>query len=596
MGRVLSAAVSLRGRLIILVCLATLPAILFAFLIADNERAAALQRMEDDSRHIVGLISREHFYQVAGAKQLLHWLANHLVTAANGPSLLKDPGLLPALLAGYPQLANIAILTPDGDVTASAHPLPGPINMHDYDAIRRALGSHDIETGVYAMGPIVRRPILHLAYAVRSAEGKALYVVFVAIDLEWLGRLTEQVELPTEHILIIVDRDGRVLAGSIRPASLAIPVGERIPELAEGARDGQTMITADIGGRPQPFAVAPMEGVPGVLVASGLPYGPIYAKANGIFFRAIGWLTLLTLLTVFSVILFEEVALIRYLRGLAQAMHRFGGGDFSARAPVSVGRGELQDMARTFNGMAAALAARHSELAEAHDRLDLLARHLQVARESEAQRIARDLHDEAGQVLTRLKIDLASLQRKCGLCARSGGANPAVEADAEAMKDKIDHMIGFIRRLSSTLRPPVLDRMGLPAAMQLLAAEVEKNSDLAVELEITDVSRPLDWLVSTTLYRIAQEALTNIVRHAEASLAHIDLRGGRDAVTLIVKDNGKGLPAEGEGQAGLGVIGMRERANLVGGSFSIEGGAGTGTVITVVIPYEDRARDEHSSG
>ena len=596
MGNVLSAAVSLRGRLVILVCLATLPAILFAFLIADNERAAALQRMEGDSRHIVGLISREHFYQVAGAKQLLHWLANHLVTAANGPSLLKDPGLLPALLAGYPQLANIAILTPDGDVTASAHPLPGPINMHDYDAIRRALRSHEIEAGVYAMGPIVRRPILHLAYAVRSAEGAALYVVFVAIDLEWLGRLTEQVELPTEHILIIVDRDGRVLAGSTGPASPAIPVGERIPELAESARGGETMITAEIDGRPQPFAVAPMEGVPGVLVASGLPYEPIYAKANSIFFRAIGWLTLLTLLTVASVILFEEVALIRYLRGLAQAMHRFGGGDFSARAPVSLGRGELQDMAQTFNGMAAALAARHNELAEAHGRLDLLARHLQVARESEAQRIARDLHDEAGQVLTSLKIDLAGLQRKCGLCARSGAANAAVEADAEAMKGKIDHMIAFIRRLASALRPPVLDKMGLPAAMQLLAADVEKNSDLAVELEITDIERPLDWLVSTTLYRIAQEALTNIVRHAEASLAHIDLRGSRESVTLVVKDNGAGLPAGGEGRDGLGVIGMRERANLVGGSFSIEGAGGGGTVITVVIPNEDGGHGEHPPG
>jgi signal transduction histidine kinase len=589
MRNFVSRAVSLRGRLVMLVCLATVPAILFAFYIADNERTAALQRMQEDSRHIVSLISREHFYQIAGAKQLLHWLAARLATTTSGSDLSSDAGLLPALLAGYPQLANIAVLTPEGDVTGSAHPLPGPVNMHNYDAIRRSLQSRDIEAGVYAMGPIVKRPILHLAYAVRFATGAVRHVVFVAIDLEWLGHLTGRVELPMEHILLVADRDGRVLAGSARPSSAAVAVGERIPELSESARRQQSMITARIDGRVQPFAVAPMEGLPGVLVASGLPYEPVYQKANRIFYRSIGGLSLLTLLTVLSVMLFEEVALIRYLRGLSLAMHRFGKGDFSARAPTSLGKGELQDMARTFNNMAAGLAARHRELEEARQRLDTLARHLQVARESEAQRIARDLHDEAGQVLTSLKMDIADLQKKCQLCRQSAATTDTIATDTEAMKGKVDQMIAFIRRLSSALRPPVLDKMGLPAAMQLLAAEVEKNSELAIELEINEMSRPLHWLVSTTLYRIAQEALTNIRRHAQANLAHVDLRGGKDGVTLVIRDNGKGLA--GQVDHGLGIIGMRERAHLVGGDFSIESTADGGTIITVTIPYESGMHD-----
>ena len=594
MGNFVSRAVSLRGRLVILVCLATLPAILFAFYIADNERAAALDRMEKDSRHIVSLISREHFYQIAGAKQLLHWLAGRLTAPTNGSGLLWNSSLLPALLAGYPQLANIAVLTPEGDVIGSAHPLSGPVNMHDYDAIRRTLQSRGIEVGVYVMGPIVKRPILHLAYAVPSAMGAVQYVVFVAIDLEWLGRLTGLVELHTEHILLITDRDGRVLAGSARPSSAAIAVGKRIPELSERARGQESMITARIDGRVQPFAVASMEGLSGVLVASGLLYEPIYQKANKIFYRAIGWLSLLTLITVLSVMLFEEVALIRNLRGLSLAMDRFGKGDFSARAPTSLGKGELQDMGRTFNDMAAVLAVRHRELEEAHHQLDILARHLQVARESEAQRIARDLHDEAGQVLTSLKMDIADLQKKCQQCRQSAGRADTIETDTAAMKDKVDHMIAFIRRLSSALRPPVLDKMGLPAAMELLAAEVEKNSELAVELEITEMSRPLDWLVSTTLYRIAQEALTNILRHAEASLAHVDLRGGKEGVTLVIRDNGKGLAVQAD--RGLGIIGMRERTNLVGGSFSIENTADGGTIITVTIPYESGVHDQNLPG
>src|SRR3989304_9259492 len=126
MGDFVSRAVSLRGRLVILVCLATLPAILFAFYIADNERAAALERMEKDSRHIVSLISREHFYQIAGAKQLLHWLAERLIAPTNGSGLLWNSNLLPALLAGYPQLANIAVLPPEGGVISTEHIFSGP--------------------------------------------------------------------------------------------------------------------------------------------------------------------------------------------------------------------------------------------------------------------------------------------------------------------------------------------------------------------------------------------------------------------------------------------------------------------------------------
>lgn len=592
MGNVLSLALSLRGRLVMLICLATLPAILFAFYIASNERSAALHRMEEDSRHVVSLIAREHFYQIAGAKSLLRWLALRL---ADETAALEDTALLPALLAGYPQLANIAILTPEGNVTGSAHPLSGPLNMHDYDAVRRALESKNIEAGLYVIGPIVKRPILHLAYAVRSPEGAVRRVVFVAIDLEWLGRLMEQVELPAEHILLIADRKGVVLASSAKPSSAAVPVGAQIPGLAESERGEKTMINADIGGRTQPFVLAPMEGLPGVMIASGLPYSQIYQKANGVFYRMIVWLFLLTLGTVFSVLLFEEVALIRYLRGLSRALRRFGEGDFSARATVPFGKGELQDMARTFNVMAETLAARHREITEAHAQLDLLARHLQVARESEAQRIARDLHDEAGQVLTSLKMDIADIQKKCRQCALSRGDGDRIEADTAAMSAKIDDMVDFIRRLSARLRPPVLDRMGLPSAIELLAAEVEKNSDLAVEVDITDLSGPLDWLVATALYRIVQEALTNVVRHAQASLVRVDLRYDGAEIALAISDNGRGIDSAGGRSGALGIIGMRERANLVGGSFSIEGISGKGTIIAVKIPLKNRGEHNENS-
>lgn len=595
MGKVFSLALSLRGRLVMLVCLATLPAILFAFYIANNERAAALARMEEDAHHIVGLISREHFYQIAGAKSLLRWLADRLAEEQDNIIAVKDSTLLPALLAGYPQLANIAILTPEGDVIGSAHPLPGPLNMHEYAAIQRALSSQEIETGVYVIGPIVQRPILHLAYAIRGTQGVVRRIVFVAIDLQWLSRLTDQVELPAEHILVIADRDGSVLASSAKPANAAIAIGTQIPELAEDQRQGKDIVRAIIGNKPRTFAIASMEGLPGVMVVSGLPYDQIYRKANNVFYRMIGLLSLLTLCTVFSVMLFEEVALIRYLRALSRNLRRFGQGDFSARIAVPLGKGELQEMARTFNVMADTLAARHRDLREAHDRLDLLTRHLQIARESEAKRISRDLHDEAGQVLTSLKIDLAGLQKKCKQCRMEGAGGNPVENDMVSMSAKIDHIVSFIRRISSELRPPVLDKMGLPAAIEKLAREVEDNSSLAVEVEIAGMDQSVDWLVSTALYRIVQEALTNVKRHAQASLVSIDLHTDDGNIVLTIRDDGKGIDRNDNKREALGIIGMRERAHLVEGSFSIEDAPGKGTLITVRIPCKDSKEASHEN-
>lgn len=592
MGKVFYVALSLRSRLVVLVCLATLPAILFTFYIANNERNAALVRMEDDGRHIVSLISREHYYQLSGAKRLLDWLATHITDTA---SVLTDASFLPALLAGFPQLANIAVVSPQGDVISSAYPLPGNINMHGYEAIRRSLQSHEIEAGTYVIGPIVKRPILHLAYAVRDANDRVLYILFVAIDLKWLNHLTEQTQFPADHILLIFDREGRILASSTGSSSDTIPIGTLIPEFAQEQKDARPIIPVILGGVPQMLAVAPMKGLPGVVIGSGLPYKQLYQKANGVFFRLMGWLSLLTLCTVFFVLFLEEVALIRHLKGLSAAMRRFGQGNFSSRAVAPLGHGELQEMVNAFNTMAETLAIGHRELQDAHDKLGLLARHLQVARESEGKRIARDLHDEVGQVLTSLKMDLSGLQKKCQQCSAVNAARGTIQDDIKEMSGKIDTTVDFIRQISSDLRPPMLDQMGLPIAIEKLAEDVERSSSLAIEVEIAETDLSLSWLISTALYRVVQESLTNIVRHAQASLAQISLSSTEEDIMLVIRDNGAGFNIQDSRDEALGIIGMRERIHLIGGSFFIESVIGTGTTITVKIPRKAGIEDSHEN-
>ncbi len=589
----LSVALTLRGRLAFLICLATLPAILFTFYIAHNERSVALQRMEVDAHHVVNMISREHLYQMAGAKSLLRWLTDTLAKE-EAKTPISDPNFLSALLAGYPQLANIAILSPYGNVINSAYPLRAPINMHDYSAVQRAADSHEIEVGTYVIGPIVKRPLLHLAYAIRNAQNNVRWIVFVAIDLEWLKKLTDRVELPTEHTLLIVDRDGRVLASSSVPDDPHYAIGQQIPELTESTQQKHSTIVAHIGEESRSFVTAPMEELPGVLVATALPVEQIYQRANHIFYRTLGWLSFLTLCTGISVLFIQEVTLLRSLRALSTASQRFGMGDYTARVSIPNDYGELKDMANAFNVMADTLTKRHGELTEAHRRLDRLTRHLQVARESEAQRIARDLHDEVGQVLTSIKMDLASFQQKCTHKDISSTVDKIINDNISAMQGKIDGIVEFIRQIASDLRPPVLDRMGLAAAIGLLARKQEQNSDIMIEVNIDQKEEPSDWLVSTTIYRIAQEALTNITRHAAAAEVHIDLHKTDDETVLIIRDDGKGIAVADEQKETLGIIGMRERARLVGGTFFIESKPGKGTVIKVTIPHNINKDEDHA--
>ena len=583
----LSFAMTLRGRLLVLICLATLPAALFTVYIAQNERSVALDHSVREAQYILHLLSKEHLYQLSGARGLLKWLAGTVASQKND-NHISDSNFLAALLSGYPQLGNIAILAANGDVLSSAYPLSGAVNMFKIDAIQRALHSSEIETGVYVVGPIVRRPLLHLAQSIRNSDGTVRYVIFVAIDLDWMKKLADKIELPSEQVLIIVDREGRVLANSSNPSNRCYPVGMLIPELSESVRlPGQSKVKSMI------FLSSPIEDLPGVRIVSSVPYKHINDKANQTFSRMLASLSLLTLCTACSVVFLEEIALLRYLRSLSRASKRFGEGDYSARVSMPRAYGELHNMAEGFNTMAETLTHRHHELIEAHDQLDRLSKHLQIARESEAERIARDLHDEVGQVLTSIKLDLSSFQRQCRKENPSPAFEKIVEEHLSATLSKIDGLVEFVRQVASALRPPVLDRMGLAAAIELLARNLESKTELLIDLEMDKLDEPLDGHVSITIYRIVQEALTNIVRHAEAKLVNIRLRQSQDELQLLIEDDGKGIETcleDGKSKnQSLGIIGMRERARSVNGKFSIGGKASRGTQISVIIPRNQRS-------
>jgi signal transduction histidine kinase len=220
------------------------------------------------------------------------------------------------------------------------------------------------------------------------------------------------------------------------------------------------------------------------------------------------------------------------------------------------------------------------ELRQSREQLRDLAAYLESARENERTRIARELHDELGQVLTALKIDLDWIIR------RMQKDDVAGRAKTDVMRGLIDDTIDTVRRISTQLRPGLLDDMGLAAAMEWQTREFADRAGLEYKLALGEEDIVLDKELATALFRIFQETLTNVVRHAGATRIRVSLDVGPDELSLTVSDDGKGIT---DGQVAdsksLGLMGMRERIRPWGGIVTFQGVAGQGTTVMVRVPH-----------
>jgi len=209
---------------------------------------------------------------------------------------------------------------------------------------------------------------------------------------------------------------------------------------------------------------------------------------------------------------------------------------------------------------------------------NLTAYQLEV-REEERARIAREIHDVLGQTLTALKLDVSSLREM--VAPREPGADGRLQEIAGLL----DTAIKDVRRLASELRPVVLDQLGLPAAVEWLTGDFQRRTGIEcrVRSHLPDITLSAD--VSTGLFRILQEALTNVARHSGATRVEVTLEQASHLVYLDVTDNGKGLPETVHpGQDSLGILGMRERALLLGGFIELKSETGKGTKLTAWVP------------
>jgi PAS domain S-box-containing protein len=224
------------------------------------------------------------------------------------------------------------------------------------------------------------------------------------------------------------------------------------------------------------------------------------------------------------------------------------------------------------------------ELRASAAKLRALAARLSDIREEERRVIARELHDQVGQALTALKLDLGWLLGQVGPAASA----PVLERLA-GMEELCDTTLDTTRRISATLRPAILDDLGLPAAIHWQAREFSQRTGVSTDVRVPSDAGSLAPAVALTLFRILQEALTNVARHAAARHVTIGLELGEAAAVLTIVDDGRGIePDVGKRATSLGLLGMRERALAIGGTLTLAGAPGRGTTVTVSAPLAGR--------
>jgi signal transduction histidine kinase len=317
-----------------------------------------------------------------------------------------------------------------------------------------------------------------------------------------------------------------------------------------------------------------------------IPRSLAFADSNRILRRNLTLLGIVALAALLAAWFGSDLFIMRQIKAMAQASRRLAIGEMSARTGLNYGSDELGQLAKTFDEMATALEQRQTERQQAELELKRsqelfrsLSTHLQGVREEERTRIARKIHDDLGQAMTALKIDLSWLNN------RLPGEQSTIREKLKAMVALINETIETVHNVSEDLRPGILDDFGLAAAIEWQAEEFQKRTGMKCKTVLPGEDFDLSKEKSTNLFRIVQESLTNVIRHANATKVEINLNEKGGILLLEVVDNGKGITESAiTNPKSFGLIGIKERIHSLGGKVDIAGIPNAGTRVIVRLP------------
>ena len=240
-----------------------------------------------------------------------------------------------------------------------------------------------------------------------------------------------------------------------------------------------------------------------------------------------------------------------------------------------------EELEEHHNRLEAVVASRTQDLFQAKEQYRNLSNQIQQVREEEKSRIAREVHDQLGQELTALKIDAIQLGKKLA------AGQTDLKSKIESMTQTIDETIKSVQHIATELRPPILDAFGICEAISWQANEFQKRHGLKFDLKLSQSQVEIDKSLQTSLFRVFQEAVINILRHANANQVKVNMSYEKRNLIFIIEDNGIGIKKRDlESPESLGLIGIKERVYPWDGQVNFEGPPRKGTIVTVTIPLK----------
>jgi signal transduction histidine kinase len=495
----------------------------------------------------------------------------------------------------HPSFRDIGAIHADGRVFCSSIAVGDPSSAgEDLSArawFREALASRDIVVRELEVGPVVRVPAVTWLAPIPGEGGEPAGVLFLTLQIAQLSHLETGVDLPPGATATVLDAKRTVVMRQPTSTDWLGRSAALEPISAMLGGDKGTGVARDLDGSTRVFGFARIQDRAHHLrayVLVGIPRDLALALPKRRLIENGGAMGVAVLLTCLVTWIGLDRFVLRPVGALSHASREIAGGTLSARSGTPQGAFELQQLASTFDDMAQKLEQSVEQtttalgsLRESRARLQSLSQALIESQEAERRHLARELHDEIGQALTAVTLNLDALRKS----ERRDEAGRCIEETSRLIK----HLIEQVRDLSLDLRPSILDDLGLAAALRWYVARNAERSGVAIEFRAPSLEERLPPEIETACFRIAQEAVTNIVRHAHASRASVEIERTARELELKVSDDGAGFDVEqarDQARAGksFGLVGMEERAALLGGSLEVESRRGRGTELRFRLP------------
>lgn len=572
----------LRFRLSLLVLLACAPLVALMLHTAWEDRRRAVAGWRQQSQDLDQVAQRNEEDLVGGTRQLLLAVSESSYARSFNPRRCKKG--LDDLFASYPRFANLGLLTTNGEVLASARPVPAA-SLAERAFVKKALRVKNFAVGAFPASN--GRPTINFGHPVLDHAGRVLGVVFAELDLPYFDRFGTELpsRLPPGATWTEVDRTGTVLArypGPEQWVGRTFPELDLLPALLERQQGVLERVAADGVRTFCAFSSRPSELAKGQVIAVlSIPRQILFSQADRVLKTNLVWLGIAAALACVLGWGAGKLLILEPVKALARSSARLAMGDLAVRTGVAHTHDELGQLTLAFDQMAQALEQRELERQRATQKLQIISHRLVEVQETERRQIARELHDEIGQSLTIAEMNLHAALHSPATAAKERRLRESIQA--------VERVLEQVHDLSLNLRPSILDDLGLEPALRWYTHRHAATTGLQAEFRAASLEERLDLVIETECFRVAQEALTNVARHAQASAVTVDLTRRNGHLHLRVRDDGVGfdvaaLRSQAVQGASLGLLSMEERASLAGGGLEFNSAPGQGTEVHAWFP------------